>query len=81
MRCRARTASCGWMRIVPNEHCLPMFYEVAKNAENPEHVHGPQWGVVLQGEMEMPYCGIDVFADAHRYEALADGASPARHTL
>jgi quercetin dioxygenase-like cupin family protein len=84
--------------IVPSEHVLTMFYEVDDDVEVPEHAHGAQWGVVLDGELELtidgvahtyrrgdsyyvpdgaPHsarikggsAGIDVFADAHRYEA------------
>lgn len=40
-------------RIVPNPYCLPMFYEIDDDVEVPEHTHGAQWGVVLEGEMEM----------------------------
>jgi quercetin dioxygenase-like cupin family protein len=83
--------------IVPSEHVLTMFYEIDDATEVPEHAHGAQWGVVLQGEMELViegvaatyragdtyyvpdgarhiarigagYKGVDVFADAHRYE-------------
>lgn len=39
--------------IVPNEHCLPMFYEIEHDVDIPEHVHGAQWGVVLEGSMTM----------------------------
>ena len=39
--------------IIPNDHCLPMFYEIDDDLEIPEHVHGAQWGVVLRGSMEM----------------------------
>ena len=84
-------------RIVPSEHVLTMFYSVPDDVEIPEHAHGAQWGVVLEGEMSMTidgsehvyrrgdtyyvppgavhltritagYRGIDVFADARRYE-------------
>lgn len=83
--------------IVPNEYCMPMFYEIDDDVEVPEHAHGAQWGVVLAGEMEMSiggetatyrrgdtyyvppgvthitrikggYRGIDIFADADRYQ-------------
>lgn len=40
-------------RIVPSEHVLTMFYEVGEQLDIPEHTHGPQWGVVLEGSMEM----------------------------
>ncbi|HTW98211.1 MAG TPA: cupin domain-containing protein [Acidimicrobiales bacterium] len=92
-------------RIVPSEHALTMFYTVPEETEIPEHAHGPQWGVVLAGSMEMViggvartyrsgeyylveegvphvtrihagYSGIDVFADAHRYEPKPDGTAP-----
>lgn len=39
--------------IVPNDHCLPMFYEMDHDVAIPEHAHGAQWGVVLEGSMEM----------------------------
>lgn len=40
-------------RIIPNPYCVPMSYEMDEDVEVPEHVHGAQWGVVLDGEMEM----------------------------
>jgi quercetin dioxygenase-like cupin family protein len=40
-------------RIVPSDHVLTMFYEVDEELIVPEHVHGAQWGVVLDGSMEM----------------------------
>jgi quercetin dioxygenase-like cupin family protein len=40
-------------RIVPSDHVLTMFYEVDDELTVPEHVHGAQWGVVLDGSMEM----------------------------
>ena len=76
-----------------------MFYEIPDGVEVPEHAHGAQWGVVLEGTMEFTiggetrtygpgetyyvpdvgrpqrasshpgYVGIDVFADADRYQA------------
>jgi quercetin dioxygenase-like cupin family protein len=83
--------------IVPSDHALTMFYSVEVDTVVPMHSHGPQWGVVLTGTVEMeaggvvshygpgdtyyiaegvPHearisggcTGIDVFADAHRYE-------------
>lgn len=83
--------------LVPGGPVLPMFYEIDQDVEVPEHAHGAQWGVVLDGEMEMTigghtatytrgdtyyvpagvshvtrikggYRGIDVFADADRYQ-------------
>lgn len=83
--------------IVPSDQVLTMFYEIDNDVEIPEHSHGAQWGVVLEGSMVMiidgetrtyqrgdtyyvppgashitriaaGYRGIDVFADADRYE-------------
>ncbi len=39
--------------IIPNEYALPMFYEIDRDVEIPEHVHGAQWGLVLEGTMTM----------------------------
>jgi len=44
-------------RIVPSEHVLTMFYEIDDPVDIPEHVHGAQWGVVLEGTMEMTIGG------------------------
>ncbi len=86
----------GWM--LHNDRALAMFYEIPDGVEVPEHSHGAQWGVVLEGTMEFTiggetrvygpgdmyyvpesvahsavispgYVGIDVFADADRYQA------------
>jgi quercetin dioxygenase-like cupin family protein len=40
-------------RIVPSDHALTMFYEVDEELSVPEHAHGAQWGVVLDGSMLM----------------------------
>ena len=89
----------GWM--LQNDRALAMFYEIPDGVEVPEHSHGAQWGVVLEGTMEFTiggetrvygpgetyyvpasvahsavispgYVGIDVFADADRYQARDD---------
>ena len=87
----------GWM--LQNDRALAMFYEIPDGVEVPEHAHGAQWGVVLEGSIEFTiggetrtyrrgdtyyvpdvgrrtapssrpgYVGIDVFADADRYQA------------
>ena len=86
----------GWMQRT--EQALTMFYEIPDGVEVPEHAHGAQWGVVLEGTVEFTiggetrtygpgdtfsigagephsaiispgYVGIDVFADADRYQA------------
>lgn len=40
-------------RIIHGGEVLPMFYEVDTDIEIPKHRHGAQWGVVLEGSMEM----------------------------
>ena len=86
----------GWM--LGNDGGLAMFYEIPDGVEVPEHAHGAQWGVVIEGTVEFTiggetrtygpgdtfsigagvphsatispgYVGIDVFADADRYQA------------
>ena len=37
----------GWM--LQNDRALAMFYEIPDGVEVPEHAHGAQWGVVLEG--------------------------------
>lgn len=39
--------------IIPNDYALPMFYSIDDDVEIPEHSHGAQWGVVLEGTMTM----------------------------
>lgn len=43
--------------IVPSDHVLTMFYEIDEEVVIPEHVHGAQWGVVLEGVMEFTIGG------------------------
>ena len=43
--------------IAPGSHLLPMFYEIDVEVSIPEHAHGPQWGVVLEGSMELTIDG------------------------
>lgn len=86
----------GWM--LQTGQAMAMFYEIPDGVELPEHAHGAQWGVVLEGSIEFTiggetrtyaqgdtyyvadsvahsavihpgYVGIDVFADADRYNA------------
>ena len=40
----------GWM--LRTEQALAMFYEIPDGVEVPEHAHGAQWGVVLEGSVE-----------------------------
>ena len=43
--------------IVPSKYALVMFFRVPGDVEVPEHAHGAQWGVVLEGSMEMTIGG------------------------
>ena len=90
----------GWM--LRTGQALAMFYEIPDGVEVPEHAHGAQWGVVLEGTVEFTiggetrtyrrgdtyyvpdgvahravigpgYVGIDVFADADRYQPRREG--------
>jgi quercetin dioxygenase-like cupin family protein len=45
----------GWM--LGNEGGLAMFYEIPDGVEVPEHAHGAQWGVVLEGSVEFTIGG------------------------
>lgn len=44
--------------IVPSPYVLPMFYEIDTDVVIPEHAHGAQWGVVLDGVMEFTIDGV-----------------------
>jgi quercetin dioxygenase-like cupin family protein len=45
----------GWM--LQTGQGLAMFYEIPDGVEVPEHAHGAQWGVVLEGTMEFTIGG------------------------
>jgi len=45
----------GWM--LRTGQGLAMFYEIPDGVEVPEHAHGAQWGVVLQGSVEFTIGG------------------------
>ncbi|HZT84682.1 MAG TPA: cupin domain-containing protein [Gaiellaceae bacterium] len=45
----------GWM--LRTEQALAMFYEVPEGVVVPEHAHGAQWGVVLEGSVEFTIGG------------------------
>lgn len=45
----------GWMQRT--EQALTMFYEIPDGVEVPEHAHGAQWGVVIQGTVEFRIAG------------------------
>jgi quercetin dioxygenase-like cupin family protein len=45
----------GWM--LRTEQALAMFYEIRAGVEVPEHAHGAQWGVVLEGAVDFTIGG------------------------
>ena len=45
----------GWM--LGTDQALAMFYEIPDGVEVPEHAHGAQWGVVLEGSIEFTIGG------------------------
>jgi quercetin dioxygenase-like cupin family protein len=60
--------------IVPSEHVLTMFYSMDHDVDVPEHAHGPQWGVVLAGTMEMTIAGeTRTYSKGDTYD-VPDGA-------
>ncbi len=61
----------GWM--LRTGQALAMFYEVPDGVEVPEHAHGAQWGVVLEGTVEFTIGGeTRVYARGDTYE-VPDG--------
>jgi quercetin dioxygenase-like cupin family protein len=45
----------GWM--LQTHQGLAMFYEIPDGVDVPEHAHGAQWGVVLEGTVEFTIGG------------------------
>lgn len=45
----------GWM--LQTGEALAMFYEIPDGVEVPEHAHGAQWGVVIEGAVEFTIGG------------------------
>jgi quercetin dioxygenase-like cupin family protein len=43
--------------LLGNDRALAMFYELPDGVEVPEHAHGAQWGVVLEGWVEFTIGG------------------------
>ncbi len=39
--------------LLQSEHGQLVFFDIPAAAEVPPHAHGAQWGVVLEGEMEL----------------------------
>jgi quercetin dioxygenase-like cupin family protein len=46
----------GWM--LQTGQALAMFYEIPDGVDVPEHAHGAQWGVVLEGSVEFTIGGL-----------------------
>jgi len=45
-----------------------LFMEFAEDVDLPEHTHGSQWGVVLEGRIELAIDGIKmIYAKGDRY--------------
>jgi quercetin dioxygenase-like cupin family protein len=95
----------AWM--LQTDQAMGMFFELPDGVVVPEHAHGAQWGVVLEGSLEFTiggetkvygpgdtyfigagvahsavihpgYVGIDVFADADRYQARRPPPGPGK---
>jgi quercetin dioxygenase-like cupin family protein len=45
----------GWM--LQSERGLMVFFEFEAGVEVPEHQHGDQWGIVVEGEMRLTIGG------------------------
>ena len=45
----------GWM--LQTDQALTMFYEIPDGVDLPEHAHGAQWGVVLEGSIDFTIGG------------------------
>ena len=45
----------GWM--LQTGQALAMFYEIPDGVDVPEHAHGAQWGVVLEGSIDFTIGG------------------------
>ncbi|MDP2661356.1 MAG: cupin domain-containing protein [Dehalococcoidia bacterium] len=52
-----------------------VFFEIEATAEIPEHSHGAQWGVVLEGELELTIAGVThPYRQGDSYYIPADAA-------
>ncbi len=45
----------GWLSQGENHQIV--FFEIEAGCEVPPHSHGPQWGIVVEGEMELTIAG------------------------
>jgi quercetin dioxygenase-like cupin family protein len=65
--------------IVPSDHVLTMFYEIADAVDVPAHRHGAQWGVVLAGSLELEVEGRSTrYGPGDSYFVPADALHTAR---
>ena len=46
----------GWVSQGPDHQTV--FFDIAPIGEVPPHSHGDQWGVVIEGEMELTIGGV-----------------------
>ena len=46
----------GWM--LQTGQALAMFYEIPDGVDVPEHAHGAQWGIVIEGTVEFTIGGV-----------------------
>jgi quercetin dioxygenase-like cupin family protein len=45
----------GWM--LQNDRAMATFYRIPDGVDLPEHAHGAQWGVVLEGQIDFTIAG------------------------
>ena len=69
----------GWMQRT--EQALTMFYEIPDGVEVPEHAHGAQWGVVLEGTVEFTIGGETRTYGPGDTFSIADGVAAPRDHL
>lgn len=56
----------GWIAQGDNHQIV--FFEIESSAEVPEHSHNAQWGVVVEGEMELTIDGrVKVYRKGDEY--------------
>lgn len=62
----------GWISQGKNHQIV--FFEIAPTAKIPDHVHGAQWGIVVDGEMELTIDGITRTYEKGCFYYIPDGA-------
>jgi len=67
----------GWLLQGPSRQAV--FFELPAGAAVPEHAHGAQWGVVLQGEIDLTIAGSRrTYQKGDSYEIPAGALHSAR---